>query len=62
MLPGFAGFEPIACGQVVARDRRGEVRVPIAGRMLMPRYQAAGEDGYFVVAEIASFSFTRRGT
>jgi succinylglutamate desuccinylase len=53
MLGGFEGFDPIAAGQIVACDRRGPIRAPEAGLMLMPRYQAQGEDGFFVAREIA---------
>ncbi|MBX3207748.1 MAG: succinylglutamate desuccinylase/aspartoacylase family protein [Labilithrix sp.] len=53
MLPGFKGFDAIEAGQIVARDRRGPVRAPEAGLLLMPRYQGQGEDGFFVVREVA---------
>ncbi|MDF2694816.1 MAG: hypothetical protein K0S65_3199 [Labilithrix sp.] len=52
MLGGFHGFDPIEEGQVVARDRRGPIRAPESGLMLMPRYQGQGEDGYFVAREV----------
>ncbi len=53
MLEGFAGFDPIEAGQVIARDRRGPVCMPETGLLLMPRYQGQGEDGFFVVREVA---------
>ena len=52
MLSGFQGFDWIEAGQIVARDRRGPVRAPENGLMLMPRYQAEGEDGYFLAREV----------
>jgi succinylglutamate desuccinylase len=55
MVPGFAGFDPVARGQVVARDRGGPVRAPEAGLMLMPRYQKQGEDGYFLARPVSRF-------
>ena len=55
MAPGFAGFDRIARGQVVARDRSGPVRAPERGLMLMPRYQGQGEDGYFLARPVARF-------
>lgn len=55
MEPGFASFQPVRAGEVVARDRHGPVRVPESGRLLMPLYQQQGEDGFFVVREISSF-------
>jgi succinylglutamate desuccinylase len=52
MEPGFVSFQPIAAGQVVARDRNGPVSAPVSGRMLMPRYQGQGDDGYFLVRDV----------
>lgn len=52
MAPGFVNFQPVRAGDVVARDRRGEIRVPQSGRLLMPLYQRQGDDGFFVVREI----------
>jgi succinylglutamate desuccinylase len=52
MASGLKSFDPIEAGQIVARDRRGPVRAPEAGLMLMPRYQAQGEDGFFVGREL----------
>lgn len=54
MRPGFRNFQPVRAGDVVGDDRRGEVAVPISGRLLMPLYQEQGEDGFFVVREIAA--------
>ncbi len=55
MTPGFTSFQRIERGDVVAKDRRGPVRAPLSGLMLMPRYQGQGEDGYFLVREVAPF-------
>ena len=55
MAPGFSGFDRIGRGQVVARDRRGPVRAPEAGLMLMPRYQGQGEDGFFLARPVSRF-------
>ena len=55
MLPGFTSFQEIREGEVVAHDRSGPVRAPLAGMMLMPRYQGQGEDGYFLVRETRPF-------
>lgn len=52
MLEGFEGFDPIEVGQIVARDRRGPVRAPESGLMLMPRYQTEGEDGFFLARDV----------
>ncbi|AKV01694.1 hypothetical protein AKJ09_08357 [Labilithrix luteola] len=55
MLSGFSSFDRVGEGEVVAVDRRGPIRVPYAGLILMPRYQGQGEDGYFIVRELAPF-------
>lgn len=55
MDPGFAGFQPVAPGQRVARDRSGDVRSPARGRILMPLYQVQGDDGFFVMREFRPF-------
>jgi succinylglutamate desuccinylase len=54
MVGCFDSFDPIEAGQIVARDRRGFVRAPESGLMLMPRYQPQGEDGFFVVRDVAA--------
>ena len=51
MLPGFRSFQPIVMGQVMARDRNGDVQSPESGRLLLPLYQTEGEDGFFLVRE-----------
>lgn len=55
MDPGFQGFQPVAAGQRVARDRSGDVRSPATGRILMPLYQVQGDDGFFVMREFRPF-------
>ena len=52
MLPGFAGFQSVRKGEVVARDRQGPVAVRERGRLLMPLYQALGAEGFFLVRPI----------
>jgi succinylglutamate desuccinylase len=52
MNPGFKTFDSLASGQVVARDRRGDVRSPGRGRMLLPLYQGQGDDGYFLGRDV----------
>lgn len=53
MAPGYHTFERVVAGQTVAVDRRGAVRVPEGGLLLMPLYQSQGEDGFFVVRKVA---------
>lgn len=52
MEPGYKGLQPIRKGDVLARDRRGAIRAAETGRILMPLYQAQGEDGFFLVRRV----------
>ena len=56
MITGFNSFEKIAKGQVIAREKEGEVRTPRAGRIFMPLYQKQGEDGFFLIKKIPSLA------
>jgi succinylglutamate desuccinylase len=47
MEPGFANIHPTAAGTLLARDRRGEIRAPYDGLVLLPLYQPLGTDGFF---------------
>ena len=53
MEPGFRNFERVEEGQLVARDRRGEIRAPESGRLFLPLYQDKGGEGFFLVREVA---------
>lgn len=52
--PGFENFDAIEVGQVIGHDRHGPVRAPASGLMLMPLYQAQGQDGYFLCRSISA--------
>lgn len=52
MEPGFANIQRIAPQQLLAHDRRGEIRAPGEGYVLMPLYQAKGDDGFFLAREV----------
>jgi len=52
MRDGFVNFQPVVSGQTVASDWRGPVRAPETGRILMPLYQAQGDDGFFLVRPV----------
>lgn len=54
MRPGFRNFQLVRAGEVMGDDRRGEVAAPNSGRLLMPLYQEQGEDGFFVVRDVAA--------
>lgn len=55
MRPGFVNLQRVRQGQIVARDRRGDVRTNRSGRILMPLYQRQGEDGFFLVRQVRMF-------
>lgn len=51
MLPGFRSFERVAQGQLLALggpSGRREIRSPMGGILIMPRYQGQGQDGFFL--------------
>lgn len=54
MEPGFANIHRTAAGTLLARDRRGEIRAPYDGLVLLPLYQAQGTDGFFYGRPAAS--------
>jgi predicted deacylase len=53
MAPGYVNFQPVARGDLLAHDRRGEIRARESGRILLPLYQSQGADGFFLVREIS---------
>ena len=54
MEPGWVSFQPVARGELVGRSKAGEVHAPMSGLLLMPLYQAQGEEGFFVVTKVSS--------
>ncbi len=55
MRPGFENLKPVVDGELLAHDCRGEIRAGESGHMLMPLYQAQGNDGFFIVREVRPF-------
>jgi len=55
MMPDFANFQKIRKGQVLAKDKNGEILADMDGRILMPLYQKQGEEGFFIVQEIEGY-------
>jgi len=55
MASGYENFQAVREGEIVAHDARGPVALTEGGRMLMPLYQAQGEDGFFLVREFSPF-------
>lgn len=48
MQPGFANIARVHKRQLLARDRRGEIRAPTDGMVFLPLYQKQGDDGFFL--------------
>jgi hypothetical protein len=55
MEPGYASFHPVRAGELLAQDGSGSLTASEDGRVLLPLYQAQGEDGYFLMREFSSF-------
>ncbi len=55
MEPGLTNFQPVERGQLLARDRHGQIRAPESGQLLMPLYQGQGGDGFFLVRTVRRF-------
>lgn len=55
MAPGFSNFTPVHKGMLLAHDKNGEIRAERACRMLLPLYQALGDDGYFLARPVRRF-------
>jgi hypothetical protein len=53
MKPDFVNFGPVKRGQLLARDRNGEIVARENGRILLPLYQIQGSDGFFLVREVS---------
>lgn len=47
MEPGFINIQRTAAGTLLAREGDAEIRAPFDGFLLLPLYQALGEDGFF---------------
>lgn len=51
MRPGFKNFQRLNAGDIIADDVRGPVKVSEDCLLLMPLYQAQGEEGFFLIKE-----------
>jgi succinylglutamate desuccinylase len=54
MMPGFRNLDRARAGQLLARDARGEIRAPRDGMVILPLYQASGDDGFFWGREVST--------
>lgn len=55
MHAGYGNFQRVRRGEILAEDRNGPVLAPETARILMPLYQAQGQDGFFVVRSFSNF-------
>jgi succinylglutamate desuccinylase len=55
MRPGYASFQGVAENEHLADDETGPVTAPETGIILMPLYQPAGDDGFFITREFNRF-------
>ena len=55
MEPGFRSFESVSRGQLLARDRSGDITARESGLILMPLYQVLGDDGFFLARDVKRF-------
>ncbi len=55
MLPDYKNFQMVHQGEVLAKDREGEIRAPYSGLILMPHYQKQGEDGFFIIKMVEGY-------
>ncbi len=55
MNPGYANFQSIRRGEVLAHDLRGDVCAWENGVILMPLYQKQGDDGFFAARAVSRF-------
>ncbi len=58
MRPGFKNFQTVKRGQTLATDRNGEITALETGLILLPLYQALGDDGFFLGREVKRFWLT----
>lgn len=52
MYPGYKNFQKIEKNEVLAHDRKGEIKAPTDAMILMPLYQKQGEDGFFLIEKV----------
>ena len=53
MTPNYKNFQPIKKGEILATDKNGAIKAEEDSMVLMPLYQKQGEDGFFLVKEVA---------
>ncbi len=54
MNQGYSSFQPVAKGDIVAKNDSRDVRIEKTGFILMPLYQRLGSEGYFLIRKVHS--------
>ena len=52
---GYENFQPVRKGEVLAKDKDGDVLARDKSLILMPLYQTQGSDGFFLGGEVSAF-------
>jgi len=55
MLPDFQNFMPVEAGKVLAYEHGRPVESPYSGRIIMPKYQQQGVDGFFIIEPLEGY-------
>jgi len=58
MEPGFCNFQRVSRGTLLAHDGNGPIHAELDGLILLPLYQAKGDDGFFLSREVSRFWLT----
>jgi succinylglutamate desuccinylase len=53
MKEGYKNFQFVKRGEILGFDRKGPVKAPRNGLILMPLYQKLGDEGFFLVEDIS---------
>ena len=51
MNPGYSNFQMVEKGDLLAKDKNGEIRAPHSGILLMPLYQKQGQEGFYIIED-----------
>lgn len=55
MKEGYKNFQSVKKGELLAYDKNGNIEAVDDGVILMPLYQKQGDDGFFLVREVAGY-------
>ncbi len=55
MIPGYLNFHSVKKGEIIAHDKNGPIAAEEDGLLLMPLYQAQGEDGFFLIQPLEGY-------